>query len=270
VNADIPYLHGMMAFAYEQCHLLDEAESEARAALEMRRKEPWAQHALAHVLLTRGRIDEGRSFSRDGGYLDRSELVHVHAHRVAPGSVLSSQGRDGRCWSSTIVTAGESRRILQDQIGAVSLLARWKSPASMSGPRWQDLGRHLAHARMIRYSFLTLHTLRIGTGGRPEADTLLESCGARRDRTVVHARGRRDVALPGCEGLYAYRRGDYRDKRFGGVHWISRVGAHAQPCARDARDKRGRREDLSCGVVAAGVGIQPSQRAARHPPYLAP
>ena len=25
----------------------------------MRRKEPWAQHALAHVFLTRGRIDEG-------------------------------------------------------------------------------------------------------------------------------------------------------------------------------------------------------------------
>ena len=28
----------------------------------MRRKEPWAQHALAHVLLTRGRIDEGARF----------------------------------------------------------------------------------------------------------------------------------------------------------------------------------------------------------------
>src|SRR6202140_3431260 len=27
VNADLAYLHGMSAFAYEQCHLLDEAES---------------------------------------------------------------------------------------------------------------------------------------------------------------------------------------------------------------------------------------------------
>lgn len=61
-NADIPYMHGMTAFAYEQCHPLDEAETEARAALVMRRKEPWAQHALAHVLLTRGRIDEGVRF----------------------------------------------------------------------------------------------------------------------------------------------------------------------------------------------------------------
>ena len=61
-NADIAYAHGMTAFAYEQCHLLNEAEAEARTALEMRRKEPWAQHALAHVLLTRGQIDEGARF----------------------------------------------------------------------------------------------------------------------------------------------------------------------------------------------------------------
>ena len=61
-NADVPYVHGMAAFAYEQCHLLDEAEAAARTALEMLRKEPWAQHALAHVHLTRGQIDEGARF----------------------------------------------------------------------------------------------------------------------------------------------------------------------------------------------------------------
>src|SRR5580658_5913735 len=61
-GADVPHVHGMAAFAYEQCHLLDEAESAARRALELKRKEPWAQHALAHVMLTRGRIDEGAEF----------------------------------------------------------------------------------------------------------------------------------------------------------------------------------------------------------------
>src|SRR6267154_1341966 len=43
-------------------YLREEAEFEARTALAMRRKEPWAQHALAHVLLTRGRMDEGAQF----------------------------------------------------------------------------------------------------------------------------------------------------------------------------------------------------------------
>src|SRR5579863_6718322 len=66
-NADVPFMHGMVAFAYEQCHLLDEAESAARTALGLRRKEPWAQHALAHVMLTRGQIDEGAAFLEEVG-----------------------------------------------------------------------------------------------------------------------------------------------------------------------------------------------------------
>jgi len=64
LHMDVAYVHGMAAFAYEQCHLLNEAEQEARTALALKRKEPWAQHALAHVMLTRGRIDEGRASSR--------------------------------------------------------------------------------------------------------------------------------------------------------------------------------------------------------------
>ncbi|NEN39713.1 tetratricopeptide repeat protein, partial [Escherichia coli] len=62
---DVPYLHGMAAFAWEQCHLLVEAEAAARKAIEMRRKEPWAHHALAHVMLTQGRIAEGHAFLQD-------------------------------------------------------------------------------------------------------------------------------------------------------------------------------------------------------------
>src|SRR5260370_29074548 len=79
-NADVPYMHGMTAFAYEQCHLLDEAEWEARSALEMRRKEPWAQHALAHVLLTRGRTDEGAQFLEEMAdtWPDLNSLMFTH------------------------------------------------------------------------------------------------------------------------------------------------------------------------------------------------
>jgi len=79
-GADVPYVHGMTAFAYEQCHLLDEAESEARSALKMRRKEPWAQHALAHVLLTRGRIDEGARFLEEMAdtWTDLNSFMFTH------------------------------------------------------------------------------------------------------------------------------------------------------------------------------------------------
>jgi hypothetical protein len=60
--SDVPYLHGMLAFGYEQCHQLAQAEAAARHAIDMRRKEPWAHHALAHVMLTQGRNREGHEF----------------------------------------------------------------------------------------------------------------------------------------------------------------------------------------------------------------
>jgi len=60
--SDVPFLHGMLAFAWEQCHFLDEAEAAARHAIALRRKEPWAHHALAHVMLTQGRLAEGHAF----------------------------------------------------------------------------------------------------------------------------------------------------------------------------------------------------------------
>jgi hypothetical protein len=59
---EVPYLHGMLAFGWEQCHLLAQAEAAARHAIHLCRKEPWAHHALAHVMLTQGRIREGQAF----------------------------------------------------------------------------------------------------------------------------------------------------------------------------------------------------------------
>src|SRR5262249_42699245 len=41
-SPDIPQVQGMCAFAYEECHLMGEAERHARRALEMTEREPWA------------------------------------------------------------------------------------------------------------------------------------------------------------------------------------------------------------------------------------
>jgi len=59
---DQPYVHGMIAFGYEQCHLMDAAETSARRALDIEPSDPWAHHALAHVMLTQNRVDEGITF----------------------------------------------------------------------------------------------------------------------------------------------------------------------------------------------------------------
>ena len=58
-NAGNHYLMGMLAFGLEQSDRLDEAERLARFALDINRHDPWAQHAVAHVMETRGRYQEG-------------------------------------------------------------------------------------------------------------------------------------------------------------------------------------------------------------------
>jgi hypothetical protein len=213
-NADVPYMHGMTAFAYEQCHLLSEAESEARAALDMRRKEPWAQHALAHIYLTRGQIDAGAAFLEEASDtwvgLNSFMVTHIWWH-LALFHLSQDRGRsvleiyDRHCW-------GIARDYSQDQIGAVSLLARLELAGIEVGQRWQDLGAYLAaRAHDTLQPFLTLQYLYgLARAGRPEADTLLEA--VRRHAAAAPPFTRdvwRGVALPACEGLYAYARGNY-------------------------------------------------------------
>jgi hypothetical protein len=213
-NSDVPYVYGMKAFGYEQCHLLEEAESEARSALAMRRKEPWAQHALAHVFLTRGRMDEGAQFLEDAAStwsgLNSFMLTHLWWHLAL---FYLSQGResealmvyDQHCW-------GVAKSYSQDQIGAVSLLTRLEIAGIDVGSRWRDVGDHLAaRAQDTIQPFLSLQYLYgLARAGRPEAKTLLESVRDYAERAPPFSRTVwQEVALPGCEGLYAYAHGEF-------------------------------------------------------------
>jgi predicted Zn-dependent protease len=212
-NADLAYMHGMAAFAFEQCHLLDEAEAAARTALKMRRKEPWAQHALGHVMLTRGRIDEGARFLEEMQDtwvgLNSFMITHLWWHLAL---FYLSQGRERRvleiydrqCWAV-------AKHYSQDQVGAVSLLARMEIAGIDVGERWQELADHLAsrvHDTVL--PFLTLqYVYGLARAGRREAEQLLASVRAaaadsRSDREVWQ-----EVAVPAAEGLYAHARGDF-------------------------------------------------------------
>jgi len=213
-NGDVAYVHGMAAFAYEQCHLLDEAERAARTALEHRRKEPWAQHALAHVMLTRGRIDEGDRFLESvadtWSGLNSFMITHLWWHWAL---FNLSQGRfarvldiyDRHCW-------GIAKDYSQDQIGAVSLLTRMEIAGIDVGDRWQDLSEHLAaRAHDTVLPFLTLQYLYgLARARRPEAAALLESVRAAARGAPAYSREVwQDVALPACEGVHAYAQGEY-------------------------------------------------------------
>jgi hypothetical protein len=212
VSGEVPYVHGMAAFAYEQCHLLDDAEAAARAALALRRKEPWAQHALAHVYLARGRIDAGAHFleGEADSWTGLNSFMYTHLWWHA-ALFLLSQGRfqraldvyDRHCW-------GIEKSYSQDQVGAVSLLARLELAGVDVGSRWHELAEYLAaRTRDAVLPFLSLQYLYgLARAGRAEAAALLETL--REHAKTAPAFSREvwcDVALPAGEGVYAHARG---------------------------------------------------------------
>ncbi len=207
---DIAFQHGLMAFAFEQCHLLGDAEDAARRALSMRRREPWAQHALAHVMLTQGRIDEGASFLEEmrDSWAGLNSFMYTH-HWWHLALFYLSQGRseqalaayDEHCWSL-------QKDFSQDQVGAISLLTRMEFAGIDPGARWIELGCYLAaRAGDTSQPFLTLQYLYgLARAGRAETATLHDA---------VLARGRggdalwRDLVEPAAEGLLAHAAGNH-------------------------------------------------------------
>lgn len=210
----LPYAHGMLAFAYEQLHLLDHAEAAARRALEIVPEDPWAEHAIAHVALTQGRIDEGaallESWAPAWAPLNSFIVTHLWWHLAL---FYLSQGRDAdalaayddHVWS-------HAKDYSQDQIGAVSLLARLELAGIDVGHRWQELGDYLAvRADDVVQPFLSVQYLYgLARAGRAEADGLLAAIGQASQQGPEHSRAVwHDAARPLAEGLMAHARGQF-------------------------------------------------------------
>lgn len=129
---------GMRAFGFEQCSRLREAEEAGRRALSLKRAEPWAQHAIVHVMDAQGRFDDGVEFLRDYAHTwkDRSVFIRehnywhlalLHLDRDEPREALDTF--DDHLW-------GEWPEFAQEQIGAISALWRMELRGVAVGDRW--------------------------------------------------------------------------------------------------------------------------------------
>lgn len=208
----LPYVHGMIAFGYEQCHLMPQAEAAARRALDIEPSDPWAHHALAHVMLTEGRIDEGiatlegfaphwaglNSFMRSHNWW---HLALFYLSRWRIGDALAVYDR--HVW-------GLEKGYSQDQVGAVSLLARIEMAGADVGDRWADVADHVAARGADTVNpFLTLqYLIALARTGRPEAEALMAAIRARAATPAHDRTAWAEVALPAAEGIVAWQRGE--------------------------------------------------------------
>jgi tetratricopeptide (TPR) repeat protein len=228
--AEVPFLHGMLAFGWEQCHELGQAEAAARRAIDMRRKEPWAHHALAHVMLTQGRIAEGREFMQDVSdtWTDLNSFMVTHNwwHQALFALAQEDHEEAMRLYDSRIW--GVAKDYSQDQINAVSLLARLELAGVDVGERWQDVADHLVTRTADHVlPFLDVQYLYgLARADRPEADVLMRNI--ERQAAPVW----RDIAVPVARGMLAHARGEYAraaQELGGGLPRLIEIGgSHAQ------------------------------------------
>jgi hypothetical protein len=172
-------------------------------------REPWAQHALAHVMLTQGRIDEGERFMTAAApawadlnsFMLTHNVWHLALFRISQGRAEEVLDLfDRQCWAC-------DKDYSQDQVGAVSLLARLELAGFEVGDRWGDVAERLAaRGPDVEQPFLALHYLYgLARAGRPEAEAQLDAIRRRAREAPAHSRPVwANVALPVAEGIVAY------------------------------------------------------------------
>lgn len=211
-NDDVAWAHGMLAFGLEQCHRLAEAERAGRRAVEMTADEPWAHHAVAHVMETQGRLDEGIAWlegfaplwQRCNSFMLTHNWWHLALFRIDREELdLALRIYDAQVW-------GVWKEYSQDQVNAASLLWRLELRGCDVGDRWRDLADHVERRGPEHVEpFLDLHYVyTLARGGRDAAlQAFLDSL--RRHAATAPARWR-EVAVPAAEGIVAHARGDMR------------------------------------------------------------
>lgn len=215
-NTDDPHLYGMLAFAHEQSHDLDAAERAARRALELKQHEPWAQHALAHVMLGTGRVKEGVAFLDEArhGWVGLNSFMYTHNwwHKALFHISLGDEAAvfdayDHHVW-------GIEPDYSQDQVGAVSLLARMEVAGMDVGGRWEDVARRMkGRAEDVVQPFLSLQYLYgLARAEYAEADRLMAAIADKAAGSTAFDRlVWQEVALPAARGVLAHARGQYAE-----------------------------------------------------------
>ncbi|MBD2438117.1 tetratricopeptide repeat protein [Nostoc sp. FACHB-110] len=238
-NQENHYLYGMVAFGLEQCHQLEKAEAMGRKATQMNRQDPWAHHAVAHVMETQKRVEEGivwmeslaDTWENCNSMLYTHNWWHIALYYLEQGNtkkVLSLY--DKHVW-------GKARKESpKDQVGAISLLLRLELLGIDVGNRWQDLSNYL-FARIDEHAlpFQDLHYIYALAKARKLDWVKQMQISMQNHALSVNPYLRQnwlEIAIPAAQGMVAHAQGDYltaKSELKNVVPLLHRIGgSHAQ------------------------------------------
>ena len=208
------FILGLYAFGLEEAGDLKQAEDFGREALELNRRDAWATHALAHVMETANRHDEGVAFLRS------THANWAHAHFMA--------GHNGWHVALFLIELGRFDEVLADydrfsvpkladdatldRVDAAALLWRLELAGVDVGGRWGPVAdKWMAHVDDHVLAFNDLHCAFAAARSPNSADVkrfrdsldAYERLGSGDNRQVTAEVGRRLI-----DGALAFASGD--------------------------------------------------------------
>jgi tetratricopeptide (TPR) repeat protein len=234
---DLPgygYVLGMYAFGLEETADYARAEDFGRRAVAINPRDPWAIHAVAHVMEMQGRQADGiawltgsaQDWSRDN-FFAYHNWWHLALHHLD----LEQHERVLQLYDAVIRRPGSG--VAMELVDATALLWRLHLRGLDTGDRWKELADAWEPmAGDAYYAFNDAHAMMAFVADdRPQAQELLIAAMQRRAAgDDSNALMTREAGLPLVRALQAFGRGDYRKaiplieamrpvaNRFGGSH----------------------------------------------------
>ncbi|MBD1843485.1 tetratricopeptide repeat protein [Cyanobacteria bacterium FACHB-63] len=219
MNLDSPHLHylyGMIAFGLEQCGDVNQAMKVGLQAIRLNRADPWAQHAIAHVLEEQNRPAAGiawmekhsDTWEQCNSMLYTHNWWHVALYYLALGNVEKVLALyDQHIWGRANSFSSK------DQVGAIATLIKLELQGVEVGQRWNAIAPYL-HARLRehRLPFQDLHYVyALARAGYTDwVNDLLHSWTSHAQRAAPESRFIwLQVVLPVAKGLIAHAQGNW-------------------------------------------------------------
>ena len=215
-NKNHHYLYGMVAFGLEQCHQLAAAEIMARIAIKLNSHDPWAHHAIAHVMETQGRVDEGIAWMENFAFSweNCNSMLYTHSwwHIALYYLELGNTDKVLALYDDYIWGRAE-KESPKDQVGAISLLLRLELRGVDVGDRWQNISAYLyprVHEHALPFQDLHYIYALAKAGQTNWVNQMLVSM-QQHTMTVnpFLRRGWLEVAIPAARGMMAHAKKDF-------------------------------------------------------------